>query len=204
MNFMYERLSTFCFVCGVLGHFERDCTMVYENPDKEVEKAYDSWMWAPTRNSQVNTGARWLRNLAMENSSAKGYVESSKFRTTDNYKAEIEANFVENGGVLREKGDIESGITIINRNQEDMDVIEQLPVGGKAGEFEMLKQKDKIIVESKRKRVEDNMEHEIGPSLMITDGLINNMEDIHKIDKLGDNSKNLFVAGSAEQARQAQ
>ncbi|XP_074352119.1 uncharacterized protein LOC141691283 [Apium graveolens] len=37
LNFKYERLCTFCFVCGKLGHSERDCDIVYANPGKEME-----------------------------------------------------------------------------------------------------------------------------------------------------------------------
>lgn len=65
MNFKYERLSTFCFVCGILGHSERDCAIVYANPDKLVEKPYGTWLRAPVKNSKnQNIGARWLRNGA--------------------------------------------------------------------------------------------------------------------------------------------
>lgn len=61
-NFKYERLGTFCFVCGVLGHTDRDCNIVYENPDKEIEKAYGVWLRAQNRSNKVGLGARWLRN----------------------------------------------------------------------------------------------------------------------------------------------
>lgn len=37
LNFKYERMGTFCFVCGIIGHTERDCSIVYDNPDKEIE-----------------------------------------------------------------------------------------------------------------------------------------------------------------------
>ncbi|XP_074356269.1 uncharacterized protein LOC141695969 [Apium graveolens] len=52
VNFKYERLSTLCFVCGTLGHSERDCEVVYANPDKTVERAYGTWLRAPFRNAK--------------------------------------------------------------------------------------------------------------------------------------------------------
>lgn len=65
LNFKYERLGTFCFVCGILGHSERDCNIVYENSDKVIEKAYGLWLRAPPKNAaKLNTGAKWLRNTS--------------------------------------------------------------------------------------------------------------------------------------------
>lgn len=61
INFKYERISSFCFVCGLLGHQERDCSIVYANPDKEITRAYGVWLRAPTRNAKtMNIGAKWL------------------------------------------------------------------------------------------------------------------------------------------------
>lgn len=61
LNFKYERLGTFCFVCGFMGYSERDCNVVYAHPEKVVEKAYGAWLCAPSRNARNNTGSRWLR-----------------------------------------------------------------------------------------------------------------------------------------------
>ncbi|XP_074363518.1 uncharacterized protein LOC141704100 [Apium graveolens] len=63
INFKYERLSTFCFVCGLLGHSERDCDIVYANPEKVIDRAYGVWLRAPNKNAKnQNTGSKWLRN----------------------------------------------------------------------------------------------------------------------------------------------
>lgn len=61
INFKYERLSTFCFVCGLLSHTDRE-SIVYANPEKEIEHAYGTWLRAPLRNNKTNIGDKWLRN----------------------------------------------------------------------------------------------------------------------------------------------
>lgn len=56
INFKYERLSTFCFVCGILGHSERECNIMYANPDKVMDRAYGPWLRASTKNAGMNDG----------------------------------------------------------------------------------------------------------------------------------------------------
>lgn len=63
INFKYERLSMFCFVCGLMGHSERECGILYANPETEIPRAYGVWLRAPTKNSQnQNVGSKWLQN----------------------------------------------------------------------------------------------------------------------------------------------
>ena len=44
----YERLPTFCFLCGVIGHIRRDCVEVSEE-DKDGDRQWGAWLRAPPR-----------------------------------------------------------------------------------------------------------------------------------------------------------
>lgn len=196
INFKYERLSTYCFVCGMLGHADRDCAVVYANPEKEVERAYGPWLRAPTRNAQVNTGAKWLRNSGSEGSSSLEYGGSSVFRSAAR-RDDLGPDFVEVDGVVREKSGVQSGIMVTSRNQGDREEFEIQNTDNDAG-------MDDVVVELKRKRMKGNTDGSNGPSHMIMDGPVDNTVVIYDSTKLEDNSKNLLGAGSVDQARLAQ
>lgn len=44
----YERLPVFCYVCGVLGHMERDCKEVIEDGGSD-DKQWGPWLKASPR-----------------------------------------------------------------------------------------------------------------------------------------------------------
>ncbi|XP_019149880.1 PREDICTED: uncharacterized protein LOC109146685 [Ipomoea nil] len=60
INFKYERLGTFCFCCGVLGHSEKFCRKVYEEGVTPEEYPYGAWMRAGARRQARPIGAKWL------------------------------------------------------------------------------------------------------------------------------------------------
>ncbi|KAL8112236.1 hypothetical protein AgCh_019798 [Apium graveolens] len=164
VNFKYERLSLFCFVCGVLGHSERDCAVVYANPDKMIEKAYGTWLRAPMKGGkQQNLGAKWLRNTGGTSNMDDRKTES----TTVQARNRVVANFMEIDGKVGENLGDSGGICLANRT---VDVGENITINqghdsrdiGREKEFE----NDMIILDSKRKRVDK------GTSIVV-DGLDN-------------------------------
>ncbi|KAJ9177174.1 hypothetical protein P3X46_012415 [Hevea brasiliensis] len=60
VNFKYERLSTFCFFYGYLGHSDRFCAKLLEYPEvPRSQFAYGPWLRADNRCSS-NIDERWL------------------------------------------------------------------------------------------------------------------------------------------------
>ncbi|KAL8158305.1 hypothetical protein AgCh_002851 [Apium graveolens] len=175
INFKYERLSTYCFVCGMLGHADRDCAVVYANPEKEVERAYGPWLRAPTRNIQVNTGAKWLRNSGSKGSSSLEYGGSSVFRSAAR-RDDLGPDFVEVDGIVREKSGVQSGITVISRNQGDREEFEIQNADNDAGIND-------VVVELKRKRMKGNTDGE--DSIVVKDASENFIDVEIVVEQVG-------------------
>ncbi|XP_019184789.1 PREDICTED: uncharacterized protein LOC109179748 [Ipomoea nil] len=56
VEFKYERLPTFFFECGVLGHSERFCGKHFEVGGAVGEKLYGAWLRAPGHRSTATLG----------------------------------------------------------------------------------------------------------------------------------------------------
>lgn len=46
VNFRYESVPTFCYICGMIGHGEKFCEMIFDIPLDQIEKPYGAWMKA--------------------------------------------------------------------------------------------------------------------------------------------------------------
>lgn len=118
VQFKYERLSTFCFVCGVVGHSDREYGIVYANPDKEIARAYGVWLRAPPKNiKNQNLGAKWLRNGNGDGNAWGSEGSSSKRSTTVQRGGDSSARFMEVDGKISENLGDDGGLTCIDRAQ---------------------------------------------------------------------------------------
>lgn len=69
INFKYENVPSFCFICGIIGHTERFCSQLFEKMENEISKPYGAWMRAPLKKQVKPIGAKWLRNGEVGNNS---------------------------------------------------------------------------------------------------------------------------------------
>lgn len=164
LNFKYERLGIFCFVCGILGHSERDCNVVYQNPDKVIGKAYGVWLRAPSKNvTKFNAGAKWLRGSSDINNPWVNTNKQGDSSTTVHGGKQAQERFMEVDGMVHENLGNSVGVEIKSREfnvQERRDVIgskeiQKQPIGEQGIEN---MESDKIVIDPKRKRVEENVD----------------------------------------------
>ncbi|KAF4377357.1 hypothetical protein G4B88_005835 [Cannabis sativa] len=65
VNFKYEKLPTFCFICGIIGHAERFCPRLFEKPLHLHDKPYGLELRASNQRRQSSFGAQWLHSGAV-------------------------------------------------------------------------------------------------------------------------------------------
>ncbi|KAL8145821.1 hypothetical protein AgCh_003824 [Apium graveolens] len=167
INFKYERLGTFCFVCGKLGHSDRDCAVVYANPTKVIERAYGTWLRAPNKNARNQYREnKWLRN--------GGVVGRTGGRTRmEKREASLRAEKQLQRGSWRQMEwdgyDQNKSLTAVGSGLEGV-------MGGKKGE-------ELILVDSKQKRfelegnMENNMDNDLDGENILVDGSKNGLKN---------------------------
>ena len=76
INFRYERLPTFCYLCGLLGHDDKHCRIHADW--QNTPKQYGEWLKA---NGAFNGGSAKQMNFSSKNFSARKDVNGSEGQT---------------------------------------------------------------------------------------------------------------------------
>ncbi|XP_060971235.1 uncharacterized protein LOC133037758 [Cannabis sativa] len=169
-NFKYERVPTFCFICGILGHNERFCPRVFDGPIEKVVKPYGLFMKAPDRRSQKQIGARWLRdNMARPLQPNAGVPRSSGSPVTATSVGSRRGADPRNRGDDREDMEVNEDVEgeIVGENHGIVGAVQGGKIGavnggisinGEAGKESCFEKGGFIFTDPKRRRVEDNVE----------------------------------------------
>lgn len=72
VDIKYERLPTFCFLCGRIDHGDKLCEKNLEQDTMSTTKPFGPWLGAVSRPSQISYGAKWLVEVGGETSTSEG------------------------------------------------------------------------------------------------------------------------------------
>ncbi|MCI04686.1 hypothetical protein A2U01_0025733, partial [Trifolium medium] len=60
--FKYERLGTYCYICGMLGHSEMHCPKLFDAPDVVLKREWGPELRAEMGRKQSGGASKWLRD----------------------------------------------------------------------------------------------------------------------------------------------
>lgn len=206
IKFKYERLPSFCFYCGIIGHSEKFCELLFDDNGRQGTRKYDASLRASVKNQATAGRNQWLRGADGgklierkvgendENGEDDVQTESRDFRDKgwSTRGKGIMIDTVENGSVQGGGGIIGNGLTGIlalnNKTDGQNSKINQ--------ERDNLVGHGLLVLDSKRRRVnEDTVD---GP------GEDKAQDDITMTETHGDelqNQKNEEMAGAVLQPR---
>ncbi|XP_060963951.1 uncharacterized protein LOC133033270 [Cannabis sativa] len=198
VNFKYERLPTFCFICGIIGHTERFCPRLFLKPLHLQEKPYTLELRASSQRRQTTFGAQWLHSEA----TVRG----------ETHQAHHGNNLVQNVTLFPRSAEMIGGLNGANHgpdfshnlphNENRNSILENLEGNSDDVALSVRKSGDffdstyLIVFDSKRKRPDNGPGVIVGPE----EKGHNVVVDVMEHDNAG-NPKNNFLAGSGFQTR---
>ncbi|XP_031091148.1 uncharacterized protein LOC116027532 [Ipomoea triloba] len=149
--FQYERLPTFCFLCGMIGHGEKQCAKWLEEGEQQKEKPFSPSLRAGTRRNIPTSGEQWIapdtyadrklwrasgKETAMDNSAEKVVVGDSRRDTILNPSNYVSHNTI-NNTFFKESGKQNIGTHISGDVEmgtpDTTSALEASTAGGKGG-----------------------------------------------------------------------
>lgn len=150
----FERLPSFCFFCGIIGHSEQACEKLYDNPSAEVNPLlYGLHLRASAKKSTVVNGSRWIRQGCRRPAKAAGGVDSIQVDSASSHLGKSLNNPINSG--INNADQIPELVGLsknVKVNKGSYDKSDSLINGNEDGNIE--DQDGKFVLDSKRKRIE--------------------------------------------------
>lgn len=93
VKFRYEKLSTFCFVCGCIGHTEQFCEVLFSKPVDDGVRGWSVELKAEVRRRAGGGRSRWLKE-ERSNPTDMGGENGAETEKTDN--ADLQGGYARN------------------------------------------------------------------------------------------------------------
>ncbi|KAK1373989.1 hypothetical protein POM88_030182 [Heracleum sosnowskyi] len=200
VNFKYEGVPTFCFICGLIGHSDKFCVKLFETQGEEIEKPYGVWMGADPKRRSHTMGNKWLRsggavpvNNAGEEESDKSDVVKIATVIRVNEKSGIDTETRSHGSLatVSENQGVKGGVH--DNSQNSVVLFKE----NKSIAYESNKDINEIIfTDPKRRRVDQDITSPYED--MVNSPREEDMDDSTQKEQL--NQKNLYLAGTALQS----
>jgi 14-3-3 protein epsilon len=82
VNFKYEKLGIFCFVCGVMGHAENKCEVRFSMENDDGRREWSGDIRAEQRRGAGRQTSRWLREERVAGDSLSGGARGFRGEST--------------------------------------------------------------------------------------------------------------------------
>ncbi|CAN0825104.1 hypothetical protein LINGRAHAP2_LOCUS305 [Linum grandiflorum] len=71
-KFCYERLHSFCFICGIMGHIDKYCEANFHFPVDQIVRKWDDSIRVQPRNLKQQLAAKWLGDAGIPADNRQG------------------------------------------------------------------------------------------------------------------------------------
>lgn len=199
VNFKYEGLPTFCYICGMIGHNERFCEKLFETSLEKIEKPYGSWLKADPRRRSYALGSKWLRQGGAIPAAGSPYGNGDKVVTANNVNDINQGEISGEAGTLNKESEplslgVKSGVVAVTDMIIQDKSLQDMQSKIQEGKYAEVDSNGLVIMDPKRRR----LDYDDGP-----DKIVGQTEDTVMEIQEGEvqNQKNLILASSALQAR---
>lgn len=204
IQFKYDRLPSFCFYCGRIGHTEKFCEDLFDNLHGNATRKYSSSLRAPLRSQSISKENQWIRGAdGTVLYPAKGNGKERESGVTESHSKEDNVNYAKEHHDPRKSGNSEPTSEIRGKDQANKFVTVEAQVSANLNER---RESDKVdmdpdeiyITDPKRRRINN-------PTTGRPNNNLNNDDDdmVENQTEETQDPKNLLPAGATRQTRHA-